>query len=250
MLRGDGQDGRGFSYGGDSQQSPRRWENQCPVWRSCYEYAVVTSVLKRVEATESDPDQGEAIEELWRKRAELAERIVTTAAPTIQDLLLKAAVAAFLLSEGEVGVVLSLQFLEECDLALAQEGYAEQCLKALEPELWALCQRVEDQKAELDARWHSIDQNEGAGSNEAGDRRLLTTAWDDLNEAVWHVARYETMTAVGLKAKGKLFRGLTVFVSTMDGVRALQDSYLRDFDHLAYRRLRGKDSPIPRRCID
>ena len=84
---------------------PRRWENQCPVWRSCYEYAVVTSRLKQVEATESDPDQGEAIEELWRKRAELAKRIVDAAAPTIQDLLLKVAMTASLLSEGEVGVV-------------------------------------------------------------------------------------------------------------------------------------------------
>ena len=174
MLRGDGQDGCGFSYGGDSQQSSRRWENQCPVWRSCYEYAVVTSVLKRVEATESDPDQGEAIEELWRKRAELAERIVTTAAPTMQDLLLKAAVATFLLSEGEVGVVLSLQFLEECDLALAQEGDGEQCLKALEPELWALCQRVEAQTAALEARWDCVERRAKEGrSNDARDRHSL-----------------------------------------------------------------------------
>ena len=87
MLRGDGQDGCGFSYGGDSpQQSSRRWENYGPVWRSCYEYAVVTSRLKRVEATESDPGQDEDIEALWRKRAELAKAIVEAAAPTIQDL--------------------------------------------------------------------------------------------------------------------------------------------------------------------
>ncbi len=250
MLRTYGQGGCGSSYGGDFQQSSRRWENHCPVWRSCYEYIVVTSVLKRVEATESDPDQGEAFDELWRKRAELAERIVTTAAPTMQELLLKAAAATFLLSEGEVGVVLSLQFLEECDLALAQEGDGEQCLKALEPELWTLCQRVEAQTAALEARWDCVERRAEEGrSNDARDRHSLAEAWDELHESVRRVARHETMTAVGLRAKGKVFRDLMAFVTDMAGLFALQDSYLRDFDHLAYRRLHGRDSPIPRRFI-
>ena len=85
MLRGDELVGCGSSYGGDSQQSSRGWENQGPVWRSCYEYAVVTSRLKRVEATKGDSDQDDDIEALWRKRAELAKGIVDAAAPTIQD---------------------------------------------------------------------------------------------------------------------------------------------------------------------
>src|SRR5271166_1240563 len=137
MLRGDGQGGCGSSYGGDSpQQSSRRWENYGPVWRSCYEYAVVTSCLKRDEATESYPGQDEDIEALWRKRGELAKAIVDADAPTIQDLLLKVAMTASLLSEGEVAVGLTLQCLEEYDRAIAQEGDGEQCLKALEPELW------------------------------------------------------------------------------------------------------------------
>src|SRR5271166_6239559 len=140
MLRGDEFIGCGSSYGGDSQQSSRGWENQGPVWRSCYEYAVVASRLKRVEAAEGHSDQDEDIEALWRKRAELAKGIVDAAAPTIHDVLMKLAMTASLLSEGELWVGLTPQCLEECDRALAQEGHGEQCLKALEPELWALCQ--------------------------------------------------------------------------------------------------------------
>ena len=251
MLRGDGQGGCGSSYGGDSpQQSSRRWENYGPVWRSCYEYAVVTSCLKRVEATESYPGQDEDIEALWRKRGELAKAIVDADAPTIQDLLLKVAMTASLLSEGELWVGLTPQCLEECDRALAQEGDGEQCLKALEPKLWALCQRVQEQTAALEARWDCVEQSEEAGgSNDPCDGFSLATAWDELHGSVWSVARYETMTAVGLRAKGKMFSDLLAFFSAMDGLFALQDSYLRDFDHLAHRRLYGKDSPMPRRSV-
>ena len=114
------------------------------------------------------------IDALWRKRAELAKRIVDAAAPTIQELLLKVAMTASLLSEGEVGVGLTPQCLEECDRALAQEGDGEQCLKALEPELWALCQRVEEQTAALEARWDCVEQSEEAGGSNDASRRLLT----------------------------------------------------------------------------
>ncbi len=157
---------------------------------------------------------------------------------------------ATLLSEGEVGVGLTPQCMAECDRALAQDGDEEQCLKALEPELWALCQRVQEQTATLEARWDCVEQSEEAGgSNDPCDGFSLAAAWDELHESVWRVARYEAMTTVGLRAKGKMFRGLMAFVSTMDGLFALQDSYLRDFDHLAYRRLHGKDSPMPRRSV-
>ncbi len=241
MLRGGEQGGCGSSYGGDSpQQSSRRWEKHGPLWRSCCEYVVVTSRLKRVETTESDPCQDEEIKELWRRRAELAKGIIDAAAPTIQDLLLKVAMTTSLLSKGEVGVVLTLQCLEDCDRALAQEGDAEQCLKALEPELWALCQRVEQQTAALEARWDCVEHSAEEGrSNDPRDRHSLAAAWDELNEAVWSVARYETMTTIGLRAKGKIFIDLMAFFTDMNGLFALQDSYLRDFDHLAYRRLNG-----------
>ena len=251
MLRGDEQDVGGYSYGGDfPQQSSRRWENQRPLWRSCYEYAVVKSRLKRAEATEGHSDQDEDIEALWRKRAELAEMIVEAAAPTIQDVLLKVAMTASLLSGGEVRVGLTPQSLEECDRALAQEGDGEQCLRALEPELWALCERVQEQTAALEERWDCVEQSEEVGgSNDPCDGFSLATAWDELHESVWSVARYETMTAVGLRAKGKMFSDLLAFFSAMDGLFALQDLYLRDFDHLAYRRLYGKNSPMPRRSV-
>lgn len=171
MLRRDEHDGSGYSNGGESpQQSPRRSENQGAVWHSCYEYAVVTSRLKRVEA-EGNSGQDEDIEALWRKRAELAKGIVDAAAPTIQDVLMKVAMTASLLSEGELWVGLTPQCLEECDRALAQEGHGEQCLKALEPELWALCQRVQEQTAALEARWDCVDESE-----EAGDQTTPATA--------------------------------------------------------------------------
>ena len=163
---------------------------------------------------------------------------------------MKVAMTASLLSEGELGVGLTPQCLEECDRALARDGDAEQCLKSLEPKLWALCQRVQEQTAVLEARWHYVDENEEAGgSNDPCDNLSLATAWDELHESVWSVARYETMTAVGLRAKGKMFSELLAFFSAMDGLFALQDSYLRDFDHLAYRHLFGKDSPMPRRSV-
>src|SRR5208283_960690 len=140
--------------------------------------------------------------------------------------LLKVAMTASLLSEGEVAVGLTLQCLEEYDRAIAQKGDGEQCLKALEPELWALCQQVEEQSAALEAQLDYVEQRED-GSNDSCDRFSLAASRDRLDESVWRVARYETMTAVGLRAKGKLFRELRAFVSTMDGVFALQDSYLR-----------------------
>ena len=114
--------------------------------------------------------------------------------------------------------------MEECDRALAQDGDGEQCLRALEPELWALCQRVEKQTAALEARWDWVKQSEeGGGSNDTRDRHSPAAAWDELNEAVWSVARYEAMTTVGLRAKGKIFRDLMAFVTDMNGLFALQD---------------------------
>ena len=110
MLQGDEHDGGEYSSGGESpQQSPPGWENQGAVSRSCYEYTVVASHLKRAEAAKRYSDQDEDTEALWRKRAELAKGIVNAAAPTIQDLLLKVAMTTSLLSEGEVGVGLTPQ---------------------------------------------------------------------------------------------------------------------------------------------
>ena len=109
--------------------------------------------LNRAEAAQGHSKQNDDIDALWRKRAELAKGIVEAAAPTIEDAVLKVAITTSLLLEGDLGVGLTPQCLEECDRALAQKGDGEQCLKALESELWALCQRVEEQTAALEARW-------------------------------------------------------------------------------------------------
>ena len=42
---------------------------------------------------------------------------------------------------------------------------------------------------------------------------------------------------------------LDLRMPNLDGLSALQDSYLQDFYHLAYRRLHGKDSSLPRRSF-
>ena len=252
MLRGEEQGGdSGSSCDGDSaQQSLRRWENQGPVWRSCYEFSAVASQLKRAEATKGNSKQVDHIVALWRKRSELAKRIVEAAASKIEDVVLKVLMTTFLLLEGDLRVGLTLQFLEECDRALAEEGNGEQCLKALEPELWALCERVEHEAAALEARWDCVEQSvEVGGPNDARAGFSLARAWNELNESIWSVAHYETMTPAGLRAKGTMFTDLLALVGAMDGLSALQDSYLRDFDHLAYRRLHGKDSRMPRRSV-
>ena len=41
--------------------------------------------------------------------------------------------------------------------------------------------------------------------------------------SIWSVARYETMTPVGLRAKGTMSRDLLALVGAMDGLSALQE---------------------------
>ena len=226
-----------------------RGDNESAVWRCCYEYAEVTSRLKRLGAGHGYRAQDEAeVKALWDKGAALAQAIVEAAASTVEDVLLKVALTAALLADGVLEVGLTLQCLEECGRALDEEGEAEQCLKALEPDLWRRRQRVEELAAVLEARWEAVERSTaGEGLDAAG--RSLAAAWNDLDEAVWSVACYDAMTPVGLRAKGTVFTHLVTFVGEMDGLSALQDSYLQDFYHLAYRRLHGKDSSLPRRSF-
>lgn len=250
MLRGDELVGFGSSYGGNAQHLSRGWEIRRPVWLSCYEYVVVTLRLKHFEGLQGNSDQNGDMDALWRKRGELAQEIVDADALTIQDLLLKVSMTASLLSKGEVGVVLTPQCMEECDRALTQDGDGEQCLKTLEPELWALCERVHKQTAAIKARWDCAEQSEEGGRlDDPRDGFSLATGWAELHESVWSVARYETMTTVGLKAKGKIFSVLLDFFSAMECFLALQESYLRDFGHLVYRRLNARDLATPRRSV-
>jgi hypothetical protein len=233
--------------GGDERNGrSKRLGTESAVWRCCHEYAAVTSRLKRLEAEGGYRAQDEEeVKALWDKREEVARETVEAPALTVDDVLLKAALTATILSDRVVEVGLTLQCLAECGRALAAEGEEEQCLRALEPELWGRRKRVEELAAELEARWESVES--GEGFDDAGGS--LATAWDNLNEAVWSVARYDARTPIGLRAKGTVFTGLEAFVGEMDGLSALQDSYLQDFYHLAYRRLHGKDSRLPRRSF-
>ena len=251
MLRGGDRVGCETSDGADPQPSSRDLENQDPLVRCCHELSALVLQLRRAEAAKDGPKQVDHILALWRKRAKLAKRILAAAVSKIEDVVLKAAMTTFLLLEGDLRVVLTRQCLEECDRALAQNGDGEQCLRSLEPEFWALCDRVRRQIAALAARWDCVEQREEVGGpNRARASLSLSTAWNETNESIWRVARYETMTPAGLRAKGTLFSDALALVGdAMDGLSALQDSYLRDFDHLAYRRLHGKDSPLPRRTV-
>jgi hypothetical protein len=128
---------------------------------------------------------------------------------------------------------LTPQCLRDCDRALAVDGEDEQCVKTLEPDLWTACLRVREQIAEAD------DDTETLG----------LTWWRDLHNLVSEIAGYEAMTRAGLRAKGQVFQDLFDFASLIDGLSALQISYVLDFGNLAYRRLRDKDSLLTRRAV-
>jgi len=224
------------------------------VSRSCYEFALVLSNLHDVEAQARGRGGGahadQDVDGLWRKRVETAEDIVNAGAPTIQGVILKVAMTRFLLSESALLVGLTAQCLEECDRALSQDDGCEQSLEEQEPELWRLCKDVQEKIVELEEAVHDqIDRSEDEGEVNDASPEALAFAWTQLHHSVWTVTGYETGTAAGLRAKGQLFRNLLPFLDAMGGVAALQESYFRDFEHLAYRRLHGKDSRAPRRLV-
>ena len=237
-VLGSGEQAIGNSQG-DASRSERSgvWKTDGPVWRKCFEHAAEAARLNRHAAGEPIEMEKPDILALWQRRAVLAESIVAAPARTIGDSIVKAVMTAGLLAEGEVEVVLTPQYIEECDRALAEDGDEEQCLRVLEPELWALCQRADELRSELEARW---DDREGF---------CIASAWAELRKSVWSVAHHKTMTRVGLRAKGKVFQDLVSVVSVTDGLVALQNAYLRDFNHLSFRRLHGQDSPTPRQSV-
>lgn len=63
------------------------------------------------------------------------------------------------------------------------------------------------------------------------------------------IARYEAMTPVGLKAKGEIFQEVLRFASATEGLSALQMSYMQDFRFLAYYRMNGRHSSVPREVM-
>ena len=136
--------------GDEPQQMCERWSKRSAFWERWCEFAVVVSRLNQLEAeapTGSGEEPTEEINELWRKRAELATEIVDAAVATVEEAIFKVTVTASLLSEGEIRVVLTPQCLGDCDRALAVDGDGEQCVKTLEPDLWTACLRVREQIA-------------------------------------------------------------------------------------------------------
>ena len=124
--------------GDEPQQTCERWSKRSAFWEKWCEFAVVVSRLNRLEAeapTGSGEEPTEEINQLRRKRAELATEIVDAAVVTVEEAIFTAS----LLSDGEIRVILTPQCLEDCDRALAVDGDGEQCVKTLEPDLWTAC---------------------------------------------------------------------------------------------------------------
>jgi hypothetical protein len=227
---GSGEQGVGNSHGDAApSEGSGGWKTDGPVWRKCIEHLVEAARLNRDASGEQIEMAKPDIHALWRKRADLAESIVEAPAPTIGDAIVKAVVTAGLLAEGEVEVVVTPQYIEECDRALAVAGEAEQSVRTLEPELWNACQ------------WVRNAMVEGTADLEA----CRESWWREFESAVRAIARYEAMTPVGLKAKGDIFQEVMQFASATEGLEALQMSYMRDFRSLAYYRMKGRHSPVP-----
>jgi hypothetical protein len=213
-------------------EGPKYRREPGPIWRKYHEFSALVSQLDMVEAKAEKglcEPRPEDLDKLWRKRVVLAKEIVDVAAPTIDEAIFKARMTTSLLSGGEVQVVLTPQCLKDCDRVLSADGDGEQCIKALEPDLWAACSRVRERMSE------AAEEAEALGVG----------WWRDLEDLVRAIADQEAMTQAGLRAKGQIFEELLAFASAMDGLKALQMSYLRDFGYLAYRRMYGKDTPTP-----
>jgi hypothetical protein len=206
-----------------------------PLQESCDEFWALVDRTGRIQSVEQPGDyRHEDGDRFWRARAALTQRILSAAAPTIQDLNLKIAVVEFLLSEGVLRVVLTPQCLEDCDRALARETHEEECLNTVEPDLWSACLRLRKQIAELRGALAS-ESDPGSGAAQSG-----SAWWIELRVSMAKVMRHKSRTRAGLRAKGQVFADLLEFASLLNGLGALQQSYLNDFEWLAHQRLRRK----------
>jgi hypothetical protein len=81
-------------------------------------------------------------DELWQRRLALVREIVDVPATKIHDAVFKVTLLTSFLADGELRLGLTHQCVEDCDRALVVEDETERGLKALEPGLWAACERV------------------------------------------------------------------------------------------------------------
>jgi hypothetical protein len=158
----------------------------------------------------------------------LAREIVDVPATKIHDAVFKVTLLTSFLADGELRLGLTHQCVEDCDRALVVEDETERGLKALEPGLWAACERVRKDLA--------VAPTDGTAIPESW--------WRELRDAVLAIARYQALTSVGLKAKGEIFQKVWRFANETDGLGALQMSYMRDFETLASARQHKELRPI------
>jgi hypothetical protein len=89
----------------EPQQTCEPWSKRSAFWERWCEFAVAVSRLNQLEAeapTGNGEESPEEINELWRKRAELATEIVDAAVATVEEAIFKVTVTASLLSDGEI----------------------------------------------------------------------------------------------------------------------------------------------------
>jgi hypothetical protein len=194
------------------------------------ELSSIAMLLEQIEAqhgaVETRPHE---FDELWRRRLVLVRDIVDAPATKIRDAIFKMSLLTWFLADGELRLALTCQCVEDCDQALVVEDGIERDLKALEPGLWAACERVRKDLAAAPTDRTTIPE----------------TWWRELRDSVWAIASHHALTSVGLKAKGEIFQEVWCFGSETDGLGALQMSYMTDFRTLASARLRKERLPIP-----
>jgi hypothetical protein len=160
----------------------------------------------------------------------LARELIDTPAPTIADVVFKMTIVSLLVENEDVSMGLTPQCVEECEAALGVETGSEDSFRTLEPALWSSHQQIRQRLAAT-----------GAEDFEFSEEWLA-----EVLESIRAVACQEARTAMGLRAKGEIFREIWLFAEEMEFWGALQISYIRDFGVLASARLRfenGTRSP-------
>jgi hypothetical protein len=197
-------------------------------------YREFSALAKRLDVDEMGVGMAmhsPVLEALWERRSQLARELVDTPAPAMLDVVFKMTIVSSLVEGEEVTLGLTPQCVEECERALAVEIGSEESFKTLEPALWSLCQQIRQKLAAAAAE----------------DFEFSEAWWNEVFEDVHVATCQEARTPVGLRAKGEIFREISLFTEKDELWGALQMSYLRDFGTLATPRLRSEGATRSRR---